>query len=107
MKKHPNAPPGRKTDRKDQVKVSLQEYEEINKLWEGGMKQKDIAALKDRSTGTICYIINRTQRARLVKRMNKKDIVYINKTEYHELEEMDLSKLPDTVLFQHSKEYYI
>lgn len=107
MKKHPNAPAETKTKRKRFRKLTAEEQQKIVDMWNGPYSQKEIAVALDRSTGCITSVIKRITAGGEIKDRTPKREEKIGKVQYHELETQDLSSLPDTVLFKHSKEFFI
>jgi len=76
------------------------EHKEIRELWAAGVPQKEIAKRFGKAPSSICWII-KTPTARTAEQNRSRRIKSIVLTE---LEEVELSCLPDHILFQHSKE---
>ena len=109
MTKHPNAPAEDRAKRQKQIPVTLEEYDKIHELWEKGMKKCDISILMDRTSGAIVHCLTRLTRETVERREARraKRTASTYKYAYVELEEKDLSSLPDTELFEHSKDYIL
>jgi len=104
MRKHPSAPAYANRKKTKPIPISVVEYDEIHRLWESGMNKKMISDVMKRTTGTICYCIIHLTREDVVAREDKRQnpSVYVV-----ERSEKDLSSLPATELFEHSKDYII
>jgi len=103
MRKHPSAPAYANRKKTKPIPISVAEYDEIHRLWESGMTKKMISDVTGRSTGTICYSIIHLTREEVVAREEKRlnpDKVYVI-----ERKKKDLSSLPATELFNHSRDY--
>lgn len=108
MKKHPNAPPEKMERRKKNSPISLAEYDEIHRLWNSGTPQVDISRILKRSTGTVTNVImHLTREVVEAREARRKREPCESKIKLREREVMDLSSLPDTALFEHTKEYIL
>ena len=76
------------------------EHKEIRQLAAAGVPQKEIAKRFGKAPSSICWII-KTPNARTAEQNRSRRIKSIVLTE---LQEEDLSCLPDNILFQHTKE---
>jgi IS30 family transposase len=85
--------------RSSRKKITDEEFSEILKLSDEGMVSKDIAKKTGRARSSIDHMILHRNTYKVVKKKIYKPIVLV------EREEVDLSSLPDNVLFEHSKEY--
>jgi hypothetical protein len=90
--------------KKKNRRVTPEEYETIQKLASEGKNYRQIMALTGRSNSSISWILNgnKPSFARCIK-----SGAYKSKYDHKDLEEADLSILPDTVLFKHNREYFI
>ena len=80
--------------------MSQEEREEIMKLHRKGVPQKDIAAQFGRAKSSVCYIVKHGHERKIWNRGRATGPV-----EAKPMETLDLSSLPDNILFKHSKEY--
>lgn len=81
--------------------LTPERYLQINELFALGISKKEIAKTMGCAPSTICDVINNPQRK---SSMEKRYYFPKKPAELREYEEMDLSCLPDNVLFQHSKD---
>jgi len=84
-------------------RLTPEKYQEIRNLFAGGMSKKGIASVVGFSTSTVSDVINNPQRKSSVDKIH----LPRGTGAFKELQEMDLSILPDTVLFQYSKDMQI
>jgi IS30 family transposase len=87
-----------KTDRLNR-RLTDDEYENIRRLHAKGLQQKVIAERIDRSCSVVCMAL---------KHLAEMDGTPVEKRTYKDIPpivDVDLSKLPDTVLFKHSREF--
>jgi IS30 family transposase len=84
-------------------KVTEQEWNYIHELRESGKSQRDIATITGRPKATVQWVLN----GKKPDFNPVKPEPYKAKHEFQELQETDLSSLPDTALFKHSKEFFI
>lgn len=87
-----------KTDRLNR-RLSDEDYETIRFLHSKGLKQKEIAEAIDRSPSVVCVALQH-----LGEMDGRPPATRVHK-EPSKIEDVDLSKLPDTVLFKHSREF--
>ena len=83
--------------------LTLKEYNEINQLRKEGMKIADIAIVSGKAQSTICEIIKQGGRVKFKK--DGQPIIVDKGLEYCPIDELDLSSLPDTVLFKHDNSF--
>lgn len=79
------------------------DYVKIRALFADGMSKKEIATAIGFSTSTVSDVINNPQRKCSVDKIH----LPRGTGAFKEFQEMDLSTLPDTVLFQYSKDMQI
>ena len=80
--------------------MTPEEHAEIMKLHEKGIPQKDIAKQFGRAFSSISYIINHGHEREIWNRRKTTGPV-----ELKPIETIDLSSLPDNILFKHTREY--
>jgi hypothetical protein len=78
-------------------RLTKEEIQKINELWDQGMYQKDIGALFGRCQGTICNVVNRPERKRRKIELSPP----VEKTFPMIPQNEDLSSLPDNAIFRH------
>lgn len=85
-------------------RLTIEESKKVIELYLSGKTQDQIAETMERSRSTIRHILNRAPELGIkLPKYLKLPITY----EHRGMEEQVLKSLPDNVLFQHSKEYYL
>ena len=87
-----------KTDRLNR-RLTDEDYENIKHLHAEGLQQKDIAERIGRSPSVVCVALQH-----IADSEGRPPATKVHK-EPVKREDVDLSKLPDTVLFKHSREF--
>lgn len=78
-----------------------EDYDSVNEFMKSGIEQKEMAKKIGRSPSAVCFLVKEISEGRgYVKKAG-------GRIELKEREEMDLSQLPDTGMFKHSKEYFL
>ena len=85
-------------------RLTVEDSKKICELYLEGKTQQQIAFVIGRSRSTVRHILNRSPElgANIPKYLKSVDI-----TDNKERDGVDLSSLPDDILFEHSKEYII
>lgn len=78
-----------------------EDYDNVRRYIDSDLDQKVISQLVGRSQSSVCYLMQQ------IKDGNEEIKRIGGKIDLKELEEVDLSKYPDHVLFRHSKEYIL
>lgn len=78
-----------------------EDYDNVRRYIDSDLDQKVISQLVGRSQSSVCYLMQQ------IKDGNEEIKRVGGKIDLKELEEVDLSKYPDHVLFRHSKEYIL
>lgn len=91
---------------KKQKRLSKEEFERIVELHKQGVSQKDIADRTGRGSGTVCTVLRVFRNGGTFK--ERVPVAFMNRRQVEAIgiKEMDFSSLPDTILFEYSREDY-